>query len=378
MSGAGQAALRPASVEDAPALTAFLSGLGLAMPDGPDAVIGHWRALWIDNPALARHAPGVALGWVLEDGGAIRGFFGNIPQLAHIGDAEILVSSARAWAVEKSYRGETPRLCEEFFLQTGIDLVLISSASAPAGKRCLDFGGARMPQPGYGDILYWIVDAPGFLRAAFRKKGRAAATAWWLGLAASVPLDFTMRLSGRRPYGRLDGVTPVPISGVDADFDELWRAKRRELPETLFACRDATTLKWYFGLGAGAAETRFLRLDRDGKLRGYAVLVREDAPAIGLKRIKIADLVLLEDDPKLLAALLAGAYEYALAKGCHVVELVGLPTGLRAQTLRHKPYSRPMPTFPFFHKALQPDLEVRLADPNAWYVTAFDGDTALL
>lgn len=370
--------LRPATVEDAPAITSFLAGLGLVMPDGPDAVIRHWRALWVDNPALAMHAPGVALGWVLEDADAIRGFFGNIPQISYLGDERVRVSSARAWALEKAYRTETPRLCEAFFGQQDIDLVLISSANPPAGKRCLDYGGSKLPQPGYGDILFWIVDAPGFLSAAFRKKGWNKVAAFGAGLLASVPLDFTMRMGGRRPYAALGGVTPVPVSAIDADFDALFEARRAELPTTLLASRDATTLRWYFGLGAHSADTRILRYDKDGLLRGYAVIVREDAPAIGLKRYKIADLFVQEDDPKVMDALLAGAYEYAISKRCHAVELVGLPAGPRAAALKHKPYSRPMPTFPFFFKALTPALVGRLAEPEAWYATAYDGDTALL
>ena len=64
--------------------------------------------------------------------------------------------------------------------------------------------------------------------------------------------------------------------------------------------------------------------------------------------------------------------------GDHVLEVVGLPQGLRAHVLAHKPYRRPMPVFPFYFKALNPDLAAPLATGDGWYVTAFDGDTALL
>jgi len=37
-----------------------------------------------------------------------------------------------------------------------------------------------------------------------------------------------------------------------------------------------------------------------------------------------------------------------------------------------------MATFPFFYKALRPDLTGPLGGGDGWYVTAFDGDTALL
>jgi hypothetical protein len=378
MTGPEKGTLRAATIDDAPAITAFLAALGLVMPDGPDAVIRHWQGLWADNPALTHHADDVALGWVLEDNGAIKGFFGNIPQVSWQGDTPVLISSARAWAVDPAYRTETPRLCEAFFGQNNVDVVLISSANPPAGKRCLAFGGSKMPQPGYADILYWVVDAPGFLKAAFRKKGRGNFSAWLLGLLGSVPLDFTMRIAGRRPYGALDNITPVGLAGIDAAFDDLWARRRKQLPDVMLASRDSETLKWYFSLGAASEDVRFLRFDDEKTLKGYAVLVREDAPGIGLRRMKIADVFIDGDDPKVLQALLAGAYEYAMSRRCHVLELIGLPAGLRAGVMKTKPMSRPMATFPFFYKAMNEEMAARLADPDAWYVTAYDGDTSLI
>ncbi len=370
--------LRPASIDDAENITAFLISLGLVMPAGAEATRSHWQGLWVDNPAIKYHKT-PALGWVLEDDdGAIKGFFGNIPQVSWLGDKPLTVSSARAWAVDPAYRTETPRLCEAFFEQPDVDLVLISSANPPAGKRCLAFGGAKMPQPDYDQILYWVVNASGFLAAAFRKKGRGKFTASMLGLMGSVPLDFNIRVKGRRPYGSLDYLTPVSLSGVDAAFDDLWARKRQQMPGTLLASRDAATLRWYFGLGAGRDDVRFLRYDREGALKGYAVLVREDAPQIGLKRMKIADIFVDEDDPKVMQALLAGAYDYATAKQCHVLELIGLPGKTRAMAMKNKPLSRPMATFPFFYKALNEDVKDTLADPASWCVTAYDGDTSLI
>ncbi|MBO6948082.1 MAG: hypothetical protein JJ855_08895 [Rhodospirillales bacterium] len=378
MSSDQKGALRAATVDDAPAITDFLAALGLVMPDGPEAVVQHWRGLWVDNPALAHHSKDVALGWVLEGAGEIKGFFGNIPQVSWLNGKPVLISSARAWALDPDYRTETPRLCEAFFGQDNVDVVLISSANPPAGKRCLAFGGSKMPQPDYGDILYWVVDAPGFLKAAFRKKGKGPFAAGMLGLLGSVPLDFSMRLAGRRPYGALDKITPVGIGALDVAFDDLWGRRKQQLSGVMLASRDAATLSWYFSLGAAKDDVRFLRYDDGGELKGYAVLVREDAPAIGLKRMKIADLFIDGDDSKVLKSLLAGAYEYAMAKKCHVLEVIGLPQVLRAEVMKTKPMSRPMATFPFFFKALSPDLKSPLAAPESWYVTAYDGDTSLI
>ena len=117
---------------------------------------------------------------------------------------------------------------------------------------------------------------------------------------------------------------------------------------------------------------------QDGQLQGYAVIVREDAPAIGLKRIEVADLFVAGDQPKVIDALLTAAYEYDAATRYHVFEVIGLPETLRRQALTHKPFKRPMATFPFFFKALKLNLVEPLSESRGWCVTAFDGDTALL
>ncbi len=374
--------LRDATPDDAVAITEFLIRLGLVMPDGEDAIHAHWDGLWRTNPALKHHGDDPALGWILEDteedGKCIVGFFGNIPQVSYFNGNPVRVSSARAWAVDKAYRSRTVSLCKAFFGQDKADVVLISSASAPAGKRCLEFGASAMPQPGYGEILYWVLDASGFLRAGLKKKGWGGFAAFWGSLLGSVVLNARMRLGSMRPFAPLDGITIRTIGDIDGAFDGLWQRKLKETPDRLLACRDAQTLRWYFGLSQTSSDTRIICLERGASLDGYAVVVREDAPAIGLRRLKVADLFVAGDDQAAVDALLAAAYEYGLAKRCHVLEVIGLAQPLRARALTHKPFERPMTVFPFYYKALNPELEDRLSAPDGWCVTAYDGDTALL
>ena len=258
MTSSSQTALRDATLDDALEITAFLARLGLVMPEGDEAVLDHWTRLWRTNPALKAHGSNPALGWVLEDGGRIVGFFGNIPQVSYFDGRPVRVSSARAWAVDEGFRTETPRLCEAFFGQQDTDLVLISSASEPAGRRCLEFGGSAMPQPDYGEILYWVIDASGFLRAGLKKKGRGGVAAWFGGHLGALALNAQMRLGGRRPYAPLDHIAITSVDEIDEGFDDLWARKLKEYPGRLLACRNAETLQWYFSLSQDSGRTRFI------------------------------------------------------------------------------------------------------------------------
>ena len=373
-----QTVLRDSTLDDVLEINALLVRLGLVMPEGDEAARDHWIRLWQTNPALKAHGSSPALGWVLEDGGRIVGFFGNIPQVYYFDGRPVRVYTAHAWAVDDVFRAEGPRLCKAFFGQQDTDLILISSNNEPAGLWCIRFGGAKMPQVDYDKILYWVIDANRFIRAGLRKKGQGAAVAWTGGVLGAVAMNARMRLGCRRPFAPLQDITVVPIDGIDDSFDELWSRKLKEVSGRLLACRNAETLRWYFGLRKNADLTRVLCCRREGQLQGYAVVVREDAPAIGLKRIKIADMFLAGDDQTVSEALLAAAYEYGLVTRCHVLEVIGLPETLRRQALTHKPFKRPMATFPFFFKAINTDLVGPLAASGSWYVTAFDGDTTLL
>lgn len=370
--------IRPVQPDEMRAANAFLIEMGLTLPTDQSAVDALWAGRGQHNPALKIHDPDVARGWVLEDDDKMVGFFGNMPLAGTHNGTPVRIACASAWGIHPDYREHTEAMCRAYFEQPNIDLLIVTSAIKPTARRFQQSGGASIPQPNLSDIPYWIVDAWGFLRAAFREKGQGKTMAWISGMLASVPLDFTMRMKGRRPYGSLNHITPVGLDGVDAAFDDLWERKKDELKGRIVATRDAAALNWCFGLGSNSAETKLIRYDKDGSLRGYVAVVLENVSEIGLKRLKIADVLIENDDPDVAKALFAAAYEYGIAKRCHVVEIIGLPPALRALVEKHKPFSRSMPTQPFYYKVVNPALAGTAADPDGWYISAFDGDTVIL
>ncbi|MDA1090444.1 MAG: hypothetical protein O3A85_09060 [Proteobacteria bacterium] len=374
--------LRDATFDDALEATALLVRLGLTMPEGDDAVSAYFDKLWRANPAMRTAASKPALGWVLEDNGEIVGFFGNVPLLYEFGGKPMIVSDASLWGVDQNYRSETPRLAEAYFGQTNVDALLVTTAIKPTRRIFERHGGMPVAQPGLDEVLYWVIDGAGFMKAGLRKKGVGGVASFLGGHLGGMALNARLRLFGRRPFANLDGITIINPDEIDAEFDDLWRDKCKEYPGRLLANRSAEALKWHFNVGRFSTLTRIICLyaseQAGGGLRGYAAVVREDAPEIGLKRLKIADLFVAGDDAGAVDALLAAAYEYGMAKRCHVVEVIGLPENLRRRVVSHKPLSRPMPTFPFLFKAVNPGLSDPLSHADGWYMTAYDGDSTLL
>jgi hypothetical protein len=369
--------LREAEHEDGETATKLLRDLGLTLPKGRDEISKHWSRLWIDNPALLVEGPSPARGWVLEDAGRMVGFFGNIPLLYDYGGRPIVVADASQWGVEKDYRGETSRLADAYFTQKNVGLLLVTTGIKPTGHIFERYGGFPVPQPGCDQVLLWVLDPRAFLKAGLMKKGINQGVAAAVALTSAPIVRAAIALNGHRPSGLAGNVDQISIDQIEDEFDGLWQRKRDEV-DCLLASRTSESLRWHFGTERMLERTRLLVSRGPEGLAGYATIMREDALDIGLKRLKIIDLFVAGNDEAVIDNLLAAAFEVARADGCHVLELTGLPSVLREHIIScHHPRTREVATWPAFYKAMRGDLDVPLQDEKSWYVTAYDGDTAL-
>ena len=364
---------REAVFDDCVEATALLAALGLDMPEGDLAARAHWRRFWQDNPAFIEGRTKPSPGWLLEDDGRMVGFFGNVPLLYYFGEHPVVVADASQWGVEMPYRSDVGLLADAYFGQANADMLLVTTGIKPTGRIFERYGASRIPQSDYDQILYWITDAPGFLKAAVRKKGYGPGISSLAALAGGLPLAM---LKGGRPTGGVANIDLVGVTDIDDSFDDLWQRKVGEM-ERLLACRTAKCMRWHFDAPGIGGRTKFLIAKKDGRLDGYAAGMREDQPDIGLKRLKIVDLFVDNDDAAIVSGLLTEAHALARSEGCHVLEMIGLPSALRQIVLAHNPLMRSMPTWPLYYKALNSDFADPLANPESWYITPIDGDTAL-
>ena len=206
--------IRPAVFEDCIAASALLKELGLNMPAEPAQVRVHWQRFWQSNPALQGAGPQPDLGWVMEDtedAGTMVGFFGNIPLLYSYGTQRIIVADASQWGVLKSHRADTHLLCDAYFQQKNIDLLLVTTGIKPTGRIFEQYDSLKVPQPGYDEILFWVVNSEGFLQSILRKKNwdnailRAGAT------VLSPALTFERTISRRKPSAKLKTVDRLTL-----------------------------------------------------------------------------------------------------------------------------------------------------------------------
>ncbi|HEX2721551.1 MAG TPA: hypothetical protein VHM24_01435 [Gemmatimonadaceae bacterium] len=370
------ATIREATLEDAVEVSALLSRLGLQFPSDPLEIERYWKWLWAENPALDDPSRRPPVGWILEYQGSAVGFFGNIAMRYRFGDETLLAAVASSWGVERRFRSHTGELAKHYFGQDAADILLATTASRSVGRIFSRGGAVPMPLPDYRDVLYWVLEPRGFLRAALRRTGLPSALAIPAVLAGAPAVKLFLRLQGGLPHARRHQTAEViPLDTVGAEFDDLW--SRKSSDGRLYAYRNARELRWHLKLHEERGKLTLFASRRGGLLAGYLVLVREETPGIGLTRAKIVDLFVADDDPAIIEELMSAAANEARVRHCHVLEAVGFPAMIRTQLRKLKPFTRRFPDFPMHFKARAPAVHAALQRTVSWYPTLYDGDSSL-
>ncbi len=331
-----------------------------------------------ENPACSFRDPPPPTGWVIEAADRIVGYNGNVAQLFQFGERTLLAAAASGSIVEPEYRGLSFSLMARFFRQPGVDLLLNTTTSPIGGKIFGAFKCAGLPVRDYDQILFWVTGESGFATAVLDRLAvpRALASLARWPLAAALSIDGLRRGPGRTKQPRGLEIDTLPLVALGEEFDELWRRKLEE-PPRLMAWRTSAALKWHYHGRDRAGGIHVLCCRRGGELRGYLVLARFDAPGIGLERLRVVDMLVLDDEGDVIDALLAAAFEHGRSLQAHVVELMGFPAAIRRRMLDGRPYVRRLPSWPYFYKARDDETARRLESAEAWYPCPYDGDASL-
>jgi hypothetical protein len=335
-----------------------------------------WRWLWEQNPAM-RNAS-AARGWVLLDQDAVVGFLGNLVQAYQLESRRLLAATATALVVAPAFRANSLQLMLAHAKQTGVDLVL-NTTSAPNVSRISGFLKFRsIPQPDYDRTLFWILRARPFARSALRKKGFASAAAGAAAplAAAVIGAERVLRRRGAPGRGARGDVFTIAPKAIGPEFDALWE-RRVSGRRCLLAVRDAETMRWHFADRGGPHPPFLVCARNEARLVGYAAVVRQDAPLLGLRRARVADLFVEQDDPDTIARLWRAASQEARAAGASMIEVVGFPRRVRNVLHALRPFELVDRSSPFLYKTDVPDLQEQLTHEDVWYASLFDGDGSI-
>ena len=364
--------LREARLSDFQQVCALNTRLGL----GPDSE-ANWQHLWFENPALSDGEKPV-IGWVLETANGIVGFMGNIRMLHEYQGQTLVAAATCRLAVEAEYRASTPLLIISFFRQKNVDLFLNTTAIVSAGKMMLAFKAAPLPQKDYGTVLFWVIGPGHFAQSALRKLGIESKLTGASTILASLALRADIGVRGRSPRAksRTCKIVESTVHNLGSEFQRFW-AENSKGSSRMRAKRTTEIVRWHFDPPGNRRVIKVLGCYLENRLVGYGIVRHDKESGDGLRRSTIADLMVENDDSRIIDALLASMFRSAKNAGSHILEVMGFPKEVRKAFLRWKPYSRNYPACPYFFKAGNSALQEKLADENAWYACPFDGDATI-
>ena len=342
--------------------------------------VENWERLWRHNPALAHTGVERPIGWVLEADGNVVGYIGNIAQTYRYGDKTLTSVTSHGLVVDPPYRGIGVSLLAAYFRQKSVDLFISTGAIEPVGKigRRI-FKCEEPPQIEYETVLFWVLRPYSFAGAVMKKLKLGPVLSPAGSMLGSLVLGADNILHRRRPRKRSDGlaVTEIGVNEIGDDFQDLWFAKVNERPQ-LLAERSTETLRWHFEVPGDIGTVRVLCCSKGGRLLGYTVVRNEAPDEASLRKSVIADLLVRNDEPAVIEALLAAAHHHAKQSGSDILEVMGFPHSVRAVMAQAHPYVRKYPTRVFGYKAVDAELHKTLCDGTTWYASPYDGDLTLI
>jgi hypothetical protein len=373
-SSAAPAKIREALLSDFEAVAELKQRWGMAADS-----VENWDRLWRQNPALARAPRSRPIGWVLEAGGKIVGYIGNISLLCRYGDRTLSAVTAHGLVVEPAYRGVGVSLNSAFFRQKAVDLYVCTTTIPAVGKISAALKADQLPQPDYWTVLFWVLRPSDFVNSMMKKLAVKSLLSRAGGALGSLAITADRSFRKRRPKQslKLPKVTEISAAEIGDEFQALWLDKVSEQTR-LLTDRSAAALRWHCEIPGDRGITRVLRCSKNDRLLGYSIVRHEPPDENGLRKSIIVDMLVREDESTVVEALLAAAYGQASCAGSDILEVMGFPENIRRVFAQSRPYQRRYPACPYYYKAADPELHKALSAASAWYASPYDGDATLI
>ncbi|MES2034968.1 MAG: N-acetyltransferase [Pseudomonadota bacterium] len=333
----------------------------------PSRSLESWAWLTAGTPGLDSATGPV--GWVCEDEHGVEAFLGNFSQRFWQGDETFLGATGHTLLVNPRMRGAGRDLLRRLANQDDRFARYVFNANDRSAPMYQHHAMNPWPEPLASVKYVWRTD--------------------WTGVASERALRWFNGLSGHAASRRggerfnsdrlwsggltwlADGVSEIPMSGVDDAFDRLWDRLRQD--GRLLASRDAASLRWRCADPDLTRAPLMLGFEADGELAGYLLAFFSKGSEVERPALEIVDLIALRDHearavPALVQTLIGSARALGAAR-------VRLPmVNPRMDELLSGPFAVARRTYGHNHCHVRWAPEVEDDLKAAWFATPYDGD----
>lgn len=333
-----------------------------------------WEHRWKFNPALA-DIKDWPMGWVLENNEEIVGYFGNIPVLYEFKNKRLLAGVSTSWCVDADYRNYSLLISKCYFTQQKADILFNTTANAESGKVLSFFKAKKVPADSYNVPFFWIANYQKFASSVIKKKKLPIADIFSYPLSCAIFAADKLRRKNR--FLKRTNREIHCQESFDENFDIFWEKLRHTHYDKLLCVRDRQSLAWHFKYSIVNNKIWIFVSKDKNSISSYAIFCRADTPEIGLKRVRLVDFQTTDDEPDILMEMISHGIKRCKKEGIHVLEVIGFNLGKRKIMEKYSPYTRILPTWPFYYKAQNEVLSAELENPDTWDPCLLDGDASL-
>lgn len=364
------ATVREAFFDDYPQIAALQSEYGMRRESYEE-----WRHLWSSNPAYIDLRENWPIGWVLESGGRVVGYFGNIPFLYELDGKPIIAATGHSWVVGPSYRRYSLMLCDKYLRQKHARLFLATTVTRLSASALSSFHSSPVPVGQWDHSSLWVTNHRDFVASWFTRKKYPLANV--VSYPASMVLRVRDAFHKRKLPNGSDGTSGLKIencSSFDERFDLLWKTIRQENSDKLLAVRSRAVLDWHFRHALEENRLWIMTATDRSSLCAYGILLRERGRG---ERMIFVDFQSKAGSRSVFYPMLRLALERCHREGVHMLQTTGLcPIGL-GSVGNFAPYKINQGVWTSWYKASDPHLTALLANPNVWAPSLFDGDATV-
>jgi len=361
-----------ATFEDYEGIASLLVRNGLQMPPYED-----WKEKFTANPVYRELSGDWPIGWVLESNDdGIVGSLGNIPTSYRLGSRSLLAATACDWAVDEVYRAYSLMLLHRLTKQPNADLLLCTTVSANSERGYRAFDWSKVPVGKWNKSSLWITNYTEFARNLLRIRRVPLAGA--LGYPVGAVLFLHERFAAPEE-SKLSG--PIPEIELRHEFeggvDVFWNLYASQKSEMLLAVRTREMLNWHYRRALKARSLWIVTASRSGCMVGYGVADRSDSADESVKRTRMLDMPILKGHEDVAPRILASIIRKCRQDGIELLENTGCWLEGQPTLPITAPSHRTFPSWTFYYKVPDPQLNERLMDASVWGPTSFDGDASI-
>jgi len=341
---------------------------------GP-GISSSWNLIWGCNK---HYSPSWPIGWVVQHDCEIVGFIGNIPRSYSFQGRQWMAAVARGFVVDEKFRNNAVKLIASFYQQSGVDILIFSSANESSADIYRLAKASVMPQKNYDKDLFWVVSPYLFVDAVLNKYGF---NKWLSSFLSGViaPIFYVDSLIRNRwnisyPYD----INIESLDSVSSEIDKLWSQLKTANPNRFLADRDSESIAWLLtNIKSSGYEAFIFTLRERGVVNGYAIVKQIESNTLNLKRMIVIDLIVNGDNHEFYRALIDRIYSQAQQDKIDVVQIVGFPYIVRSALEELYPFSHNLGSQRFWYYTINNNLRGVLRKDSSWFASMFDGDSSI-